>query len=300
MAHNYRGPRVLPPLIRAEVPDVPLSPVLVQADLEVRDRGRFDLRRVTLPSNVEAGASIEFDYYDVDSEGRTPVVVLLPIFTGQLSIPRYFARYFANQGWAAITVERERDPLVEMLDPEAAIRANLADYRRVLDWVEQQDDLDSARIGLFGISLGAMDAVMLTALDDRVDALVAAMAGGDLASVMMSTSYRRIVRRLHGTLTDAGMSREGLAQILAQITTDPLVLAPYVDAERVLMIMTRTDAIVPFEAQEALRASMGDPETLYLPTGHRSSVVYFPKVRSSAFAFFERQFGKSRMALAHN
>ena len=78
------------------------------------------------------------------------------------------------------------------------------------------------------------------------------------------------------------MSREGFAETLArQITTDPLALAPYVDAERVLMIMTRTDAIVPFETQEALRASMGAPETLYLPTGHRPSIVFFPKVRSS-------------------
>jgi pimeloyl-ACP methyl ester carboxylesterase len=315
MARDYRGPHALPPAIRAEVPADPPGPVLVQADRELRDRMRFDLRRVTLPSNVDPDASIDFDYYDfkggvavgdegdgrVGADARTPVVVLLPIFNGQLSITRYFARYFAHQGWAAVVVVRERDPLAEMFDPEAAIRANLTEYSRVLDWVEQQSELDPGRIGVFGISLGAMDAVMLTALDDRVDALVAAMAGGNLASVMMSTNYRRIVRRVHGMLSDSGMSREGFAASLArQIVTDPLALAPYVDAERVLMIMTRTDAIVPFESQEALRESMGAPETLYLPTGHRSSIVYFPKVRSSAFEFFARQFRSSHSALASN
>jgi dienelactone hydrolase len=306
MARDYHGPHELPPAIRAEVPDNSPTRVLVQADREVRDRIHFDLRRVTLPSNVEPGASIDFDYYDVeggdvDGAGRTPVVVLLPIFNGQQSIPRYFARYFANQGWAAVVVVRERDPLAEMSDPEAAIRANLGEYRHVLDWVEQQSELDAGRIGVFGISLGAMDAVMLTALDDRVDALVAAMAGGDLASVMMTTNYRRIARKVHGMVADSGMSREGLAATLArQIVTDPLTLAPYVDAERVLMIMTRTDAIVPIETQEALRASMGAPETLYLPTGHRSSIVFFPRVRSSAFEFFARQFGSSQIAAAGN
>ncbi len=299
MARDYKGPDRLPPAISAEVPDDPLTPVLVQADRELRDRSHFDLRRVALPSNVDSSASIDFDYYDVDGDGRTPVVVLLPIFTGQLGITRYFARYFANQGFAAIVVVRERDPLSEMSDPESAIRANLIEYRRVLDWVEQQPELDPGRIGLFGISLGAMDAVMLTALDDRIDALVVAMAGGDLASLMMSTNYRRIVRRVDGMLADSGMSRELLAESLArQITTDPLALAPYVDAGRVLMIMTRTDAIVPLASQEALRMSLGAPETLYLPTGHRPSVLFFPKVRSSAFEFFSRQFDTSHMAVA--
>jgi dienelactone hydrolase len=280
---------------------MPFEPVEVQADRELRDGIHFDLRRVALPSNVEAGATIDFDYYDVEGEvegrERTPVIVLLPIFNGQLAITRYFARYFANQGFAAIVVVRERDPLAEMFEPEAAIRANLTEYRRVLDWVEQQPELDPASIGLFGISFGAMDAVMLTALDDRIDALVVAMGGGDLATLLLSTNYRRVARRLDGMLEDSGMSRERFAASFAeQITIDPLTLAPYVDAARTLMIMTRTDAIVPLAAQEALRESLGAPETLYLPTGHRPSVLYFPRVRSSAFEFFSRQFAASHVA----
>jgi hypothetical protein len=102
-------------------------------------------------------------------------------------------------------------------------------------------------------------------------------------------------------MEDTGMSREDLRQdIDDRITTDPLALAPYVDAERVLLIMTRTDAIVPFETQQALRASLGAPETLYLPTGHRPSVLYFPLVRSSAYEFFVRCFSDSPVALARN
>ncbi len=66
------------------------------------------------------------------------------------------------------------------------------------------------------------------------------------------------------------------------------------------MILTRTDAIIPFEAQQQLRATMGSPEALYLLTGHRSSVVYFPKVRNAAFEFFARRFAEQRVALAMN
>jgi hypothetical protein len=92
-------------------------------------------------------------------------------------------------------------------------------------------------------------------------------------------------------LEETGLTRADLeAELEEQIALDPWTLGPYVDAERVLMILTRRDAIVPFEAQEELHSRIGAPEALYLPTGHRTSIVYFPKLRSSAHEFFARQF----------
>jgi dienelactone hydrolase len=296
MAADYGGPNELPDSLDTVTP---ATAVLLAHDEErLRDRLRFDVTRVALPSNAPGGGSITFEYYDVvDAPGRTPVVVLPPILSGHLIVTRYFARYFANQGWRAVVLTRDRDPLEQLDDLEGTIRANLGDYRLVLDWLEQQPGVDPSRIGLFGISLGAMDAVMLAALDDRVDALVAAMAGGDLAHIVASTNYRRVTRSVDRWVDAAGRTREAMLDDLEErIATDPLALAPYVDAQRVLMIMTRSDAIVPFEAQQALRDSMGAPETLYLPTGHWSSVVYFPKLRNAAFEFFERQFSAELIA----
>jgi hypothetical protein len=66
------------------------------------------------------------------------------------------------------------------------------------------------------------------------------------------------------------------------------------------MVLTRTDAIIPFQAQEELRETMGSPEAMYLLTGHRTSIVYFPKVRTAAYEFFARQFALEQIALAMN
>jgi dienelactone hydrolase len=298
LAADYRGPAALPPALQAVEPNA--SPLFIREELEIKSRPHFDVMRVTLPSNVDPARSIEFEYYrPEDHDERTPVVVVLPIFNGQLIVTRYFARYFAAQGFAALVVDRERDPLEALDRPDEAIRANIAEYERVLDWVEEQRDLDPERIGVFGISLGAMDGVMLTALDSRVDALVAAMAGGDLAAVAMGTNYRRVTRTVDEMLESTGVSRAKLeAELDRRITTDPLTLAPYVDAGRVLMILARTDVIVPFSSQEALRESMGDPESLYLPTGHRTSVVFFPKLRAAAYEFFVRRFAADAVAAA--
>jgi dienelactone hydrolase len=294
MSDHYAGPIDLPIAIVDRFDAEPGA--AVAPGFGTNEEGRrgglgFAVRNVTLPSNVAPGESIEFEYYDVDGEQPTPVVVVLPIFNGQPIVTRYFARYFAHQGWAALALDRRRDPLDHLTQPEQAIRDNLLEYRQVLDWVAGQSGHDQRGIGLFGISFGAVDAVMLTAVDDRVDALVAAMAGGDLAYLFMNTSYRRVSRTVAGLLEETGLTRAGLQDALDdRIATDPLTLAPYIDAARVLMIMTRNDSIVPFEAQQALRRSIGTPEALYLPTGHRTSILYFPMLRSSAYDFFTRRF----------
>ena len=301
LSDTYRGPDAWPSDEPIAYRGLPPQPFEVAGDVEARTRARFVVRQVSLPSAADPAQPITFEYYDVDTEARTPVVVLLPIFNGQLSIPRFFARYFANQGWAAVVVTRGRDPLDALTAPEQGMWSNLHDYRRVLDWIEHEPELDASRIGMFGVSLGGMDAVMLTALDQRVNSLVIAMAGGDLSYVLANTNYRRVSRTIDDMAADSGTSREALgAKLDAAIKLDPLALAPYVDAERVFMILTRTDAIIPFEAQQQLRATLGSPEALYLLTGHRSSVVYFPKVRNAAFEFFARRFAEQRIALAMN
>lgn len=132
---------------------------------------------------------------------------------------------------------------------------------------------------------------MLSAVDGRVDAVVAAMAGGDIANMLMNTSYGRVTRSISSLLDEYELSSDELQERFARkIDTDPLALAPYVDPRDVLLVLARSDVIVPFEAQEALREALGAPEALYLPTGHRTSVFYFPLLRSRAYEFFERTF----------
>lgn len=293
MKDEYPGPAELPPTL-ADSFEFEYEASEPKTD-RLRKRPEFVVREVILPAvsgiedTTELG-EVRFEYFDVQGEEPTPVIVVLPIANGNMLVSRYFGRYFAEQGWATIVVDRLENPLERVLDdPERVIRRNILDYKRVLDWVDEHPEL--GELGIFGISFGGMAAVMLAALDDRVDAVVAAMAGGDLPYLMLNTSYRSVARQINQALRESGMSRERLAERLeGLIESDPLRFAPYVDAESILLVMTRTDMIVPFETQEKLRQELGEPETLYLPTGHRTSVFYFPLLRSSAFAFFERQF----------
>ncbi|HSC16021.1 MAG TPA: hypothetical protein VLI71_12930, partial [Gammaproteobacteria bacterium] len=155
LADDYRGPDTWPvdgPTIYDELQPEPFE---IAGDIEARTRAHFVVRQLSLPSAADPSESIEFEYYDVDGDASTPVVVLLPVFNASPKIPRFFARYFANQGWAAVVVTRGRDPLDALAAPESAVQGNLQDYQRVLDWVELQPELDATRIGVLGVSLGA-------------------------------------------------------------------------------------------------------------------------------------------------
>jgi pimeloyl-ACP methyl ester carboxylesterase len=290
LSQSYGGPQTLPRELstRFEYSHA----LAADHNLTIRRRHGFLVREVTLPSNFDADDRIRVEYYDVAGWQETPAILLLPIMNGQLLVTRYFAKYFAQRGYAAIVVDRERfDANFELERPERFIRENVLEYRRVLDWVVAQPEIDRDSIGVFGVSLGGIDAVLLAALDQRIDAAVVAMAGGGLPDVVMGSKDRRVTRAVAEVLEQTGLDRQGLEMQLEQaIVTDPLRLAPYVDARDVLMVLTKGDSVVPFESQEALRATMGGPEALYLPTGHRTSVVYFPHLRSSAYEFFARKF----------
>ena len=248
-------------------------------------------RRPTAVAAVGCGLRrnpIDFEYYDVDGDARTPVIVLLPVFNEQLAIPRFFARYFANQGWAAVVAMRGRDPLETLVAPTATVQGNLQDYSRVLDWIEREPELDASRIGVFGVSLGAMDA--RDADRSRTARELARHRDGGRRLVVSAGQHELSARRAHDR-RDGSESRHeprgARRKLDAEIELDPLALAPYVDAERVLMIITRTDAIIPFEAQQQLRTPHGLSRDTVL--GHRAQdigVVFPEGAQYAAFEFF--------------
>ncbi len=293
---SYAGPEPLPASIVAEYAYEP--PPLEPRITALKERNAYAVREVLLHPIERAAAdnslakTIDLEYYDPTGDGPTPVVLLLPILNGNLHVTRYFAHYFAEQGWAALVMGRDREPISLALEHvEQTMERNLLDYRRVLDWIGSNPRFDPKRIAVFGISFGGIDAVILSALDPRVDAVVAGMAGGALPYLFVNTSYRSVARQVSRDIHRKGLSRAQLSTSLAaQVQTDPMRFAPYLDAHKLFMIMTHSDWIIPFEAQQALRRRLGHPQAVVLPTGHRPSVVFFPLIRREAYEFFARRF----------
>ncbi|SDK51295.1 alpha/beta hydrolase [Microbulbifer yueqingensis] len=58
-------------------------------------------------------------------------------------------------------------------DYEAMIRNTVLDYRVLMDWIAQQRDLDGGNLTLAGYSMGAQVALLASALDPRVNRVIA-------------------------------------------------------------------------------------------------------------------------------
>ncbi|GIW73207.1 MAG: hypothetical protein KatS3mg102_2749 [Planctomycetota bacterium] len=294
LAQPPRPPQPVPAELAAALacdPSLPLQveldPPSVREGLEVV-RGRLTVRRPEAAAPHQA----VFDWFGARAAARpAPAVVITPILGGDNAIANRMAGYLARRGLHGIVVHR---PPPEQVEPrleawEELLRDLIADRRRVIDWLVAQPQVDPERIGAFGVSLGGITTLALAAVERRVRAAVAVMAGGDLAAIIARSVEGPCVelRRAYGLGEGAGPEQREAFEHRARavLQTDPLRLAPHLDPRRVLLFITRRDRSVPTQTQLRLRAALGQPESWSLPTGHYSAVLYLPFIEHKAYTF---------------
>jgi dienelactone hydrolase len=296
LANDYAGPDERPAEITGRYA-YPTETIRNRTVAIREENRRFIVREVVFSVDLEGEPEeISLEYYDIGGTGKTPVILVLPILNGENFFARQFARYFAARGYAAIIVQtnQKHTLLEDMAHAEHAIRRSIVKHRKVLDWVVQNDEFDATRIGVFGASLGGLNATLLTALDDRIAAAAPALAGGDLPTIFVASEERRVAEAVDAAMIAKGLTREQMHDYLRdEIETDPIMLARYIDAANVLMVLARRDKTIPYATQETLREKMGNPEAIYLPTGHLSSAVYLPYLKRRVYRFFNERFADS-------
>ena len=78
MSDAYRGPDPWPTDGPLAYEAWPAEPLEIADDVGERTRPHFVVRQLSIPAANNAEEPTEFEYYDVDGDARTPVVVLLP------------------------------------------------------------------------------------------------------------------------------------------------------------------------------------------------------------------------------
>jgi len=256
---------------------------------------QFTVRRVELaapPRLAETSRTIRFDCYLPVRKGLAPVILVLPVSGGDYELERHFAKHFVRHGLAALVMHREKQPPgpVRLEDFDPSLRRSVFDHKCVLDWAEVQPELDERRIGVFGVSLGGIKGALLVALDARVRAAVLGLAGSDLPFILTHTTEHSIARQREAVLRERRWTPEQLQRELRQaITSDPLFHAAYADPRKVLLVLAACDSVVPFKKGWELRAKMDRPETIVVPAGHYSALVFVPYIRHAAVGFFREK-----------
>jgi len=147
-----------------------------------------------MPESVEfqsGGETVRGDLYLPDGDGPHPVVVMAGgwCYVKELVQPHY-AELFAQAGVAAMVFDyrclgaSDGSPR-QHIDPDA----QLEDYRNAISFVSRQDNLDSDRIGVWGISYSGGHSLIIAATDRRVAAA---------CSVVPVIDGWENMRRVHG------------------------------------------------------------------------------------------------------
>jgi pimeloyl-ACP methyl ester carboxylesterase len=111
---------------------------------------------------------------------RRPAIVLCHGFGGvrRFLLPE-FGRFFADAGFVVLAFDHRgfgdsEGPKWRLLPLE-----QVADIRNALTFLETRDEVDPARLALYGTSFGGGNAVYAAAIDQRVQAMVATVGFGD-------------------------------------------------------------------------------------------------------------------------
>ncbi len=199
---------------------------------------------------------------------------------------------FAGEGFAALCIDLpcfgERQGITESAATKAALWHGgslagqmLAELSSVLDWLCARPDIDTRRIGCFGISMGATLGYWLAAVDQRISAIVHQCCFANFEELIQSGAHD-----LHGIYLTVPnlLNVASNGQIAGMIAPRPQ-LACIGDLDPLTPPSAANPALA--ELVEAYRKA-GVPELLEIVREPQSGHVETPAMRKAMLSFFKR------------
>ena len=213
-------------------------------------------------------------------EGPHPTVVVYPILAGSHVVSEGLSKALVRRGFAVLRLERKDleldDPERTLRDVRLALHRAVIDGRRLLDWLETRPEVDPKRLAAAGVSMGGIQALLLSAADSRVQGGFYLLVGGGLPQILWESTERPVRAFRNNVRARRSLeTREAFVEAARHETwiVDPLSHAPRLDPARVLMASGRFDRVIPPERSQALWEALGSPRWIHLPVGH---YYFFP------------------------
>lgn len=246
------------------------------------------------------------------SVGPRPAIVFLPPLGShsEVSDVAAFARFLAERGIgvAVMTLpyNGRRQPGKGKTSPARFYSGSdpfhnarsftqaASDVRTVVTWLSSQKGVDPARLGVGGISLGAIVVHIAMGIDERLGVGVAILGTGDLPELYRNglLSY---LERLRYPNSRSWVSREKAIEAFARI--DPLVHADRNRPRRVLMVQGARDLVMPPRAATRLWKALGRPPIRWVDGGHFAPGFNRRGMQQAAWEYFRAAWGLDGAAI---
>ena len=280
---------------------------------------RYSLYEVSFPSPVQTDCSennmVYSLHYKPNKVQREFAIVLFHGWlTRRAPIEKRISEELAEAGWNAFLLNLpyhlKRTPegrrsgedffSKDLKKSHQAFRQAILDSRRLADLLQEEE----YRIGGFGLSMGAILLNLLMGVDERFEAGVSIVGGGDLQTLIRKGWMGRWVVRSpqwNGlNLKDSMVTREFrnfLCEIdrkgripepsLEWFLLDPLTYAHENQPRKVLFFNGIFDPIVPRASVLKLTHRLGIRKPIWLPTEHFSILLFLPYILKKSIEFFE-------------
>lgn len=199
-------------------------------------------------------------------QGMISAVLTLPYH-----VQRTPSGYLSGELMIVADVQRMRETM----------RQSVLDTMRLIDWLQSQPQVAPDRMGVVGISLGAIIGAVVLGWEQRLNAGVLILGGANLADILWRSPLTLGVR---SELRGKGLNYQQLKEGLDLVEPSRYLSGQY--GERVLMINGRYDMVIPRESARALRQSLGEGPILWLNTGHYGPALVRPALFNLVKQFF--------------
>jgi dienelactone hydrolase len=170
-------------------------------------------------------------------------------------LPYHMQRQPPGERGGSRFTDPDVDKIVQVANQSAS------DVSTVVTWLSRQPSVDPHRIGVVGISLGAIVAHLAMGKDERLSAGVAVLGGGNLADLRQSS----IVFKVRNGQRASRLSPAEAARLRS---VDPMQYAQRNRPRKVLMIQAARDLLMPPRDAEALWNALGRPPIRWVDNDH--------------------------------
>jgi hypothetical protein len=235
------------------------------------------------------------ELYLPKKKGPFPLIFVTPmlgrfLILEDLFFERQFARFFAESGFASALIARpifEFNPARGLEQVSEYLDESVTRNRVLLDTLVKHEAVDPGKIGTYGVSFGAIVNSLWAAEDTRPKAHLFALGGGNLPAIMLSCRDPLMRSYLKAMEENTGLKGKLLLENLKKLfRRDPLEAAHKISKENVCLHLALFDRVIRPRYSFAFRKALGNPETIFIPLGHYSSILSVPILRHQAVRFF--------------
>ncbi len=256
-----------------------------------------------LPTALASNNTIPAEYYlpanlTAGEPGR-PAVIVLHILNGTYELERLLCTVLAENGVPALMFflpyygerggTQGRRALLGNVDLfTQCLDQSLLDVRRSADVLAARPEVDPGRLGITGISLGALIGAAACGVEPRLQRAELILGGGQLKEILASARETRALRESMARLTPEQRAQVDAALARVEPLNHVAALKRLAQQDRLMLINAAEDEVIPPACTVALAEAVGVKEkVIWLQgMGHYTAMAALPQIVQDTVAFF--------------